>query len=142
MLRPEVGAQVHDLPAPEGDEQQGGGDAEPLDAVVGALVGVAEALLAGPEVVHLADHLADHLLNPPHLHLHRLQLLRRLDRRPVLRVRPDVHVQLDVSVRVSAACRVGGFHTHVSLVSPLKCDGFFLILHAIDMCFMLGLLRA
>lgn len=102
MLRPEVGAQVHDLPAPEADEQHGGADAEPLDAVVGALVGVAQALLARPQVVHLADDLADHLLDPAHLHLDRLQLLRRLDRGPVLGVGTDVDVQLDVAVRVSA----------------------------------------
>ena len=62
MLGTEVGAQVHDLPGPEADEQPGGGDAEPLDAVVGALVGIAQLLLALAQVVHLLHNFGRHLL--------------------------------------------------------------------------------
>lgn len=104
VLRPEVGAQVHDLPAPEGDEQGGGADAEPLDAGVGALVGVAQLLLAGAQVVHLVDDLLDHLLDAAQVRLDGAQLLGGLDGGPVLGVGADVDVQLDVARGVVVSC--------------------------------------
>lgn len=104
MLGAEVGAQVHDLPAPEADEQPRGADAEPLDARVGALVGVAQLLLARAQVVHLAHNLGRQLLDPAQVRFDGLELLRRLDGRPVLGVGANVDVELDVAEgRVGAA---------------------------------------
>lgn len=76
---PEVGPQVHDLPRPERDQQEGGHESKPLHTGVGALIGVAELLFADAEVVHLVDHLRNHLLDASQLRLDRLQLLRGLD---------------------------------------------------------------
>jgi len=106
MLRPEVGAQVHDLPDPEGDQQEGSRKAEPLDARIGALVGVAQLLLAQTQVLHLVDDLGHQLLDAAQLRLNRLELFRGLDRRPVLGVRADVHVQLDAP---EGAVHVAGY---------------------------------
>lgn len=98
--RPEVCPEIQNLPHPQPDEKEGGAKAEPLDAVVGALVGVAQLLLPCPQVVHLADNLLDHLLHAPQVRLDGLELLRCLDRRPVLGVGADVDIELDVPVRV------------------------------------------
>lgn len=97
MLGAEVGAQVHNLPSPKTDEQPGGADAEPLDTVVRALVGVAQSLLSCPEVIHLADNLSRQLLNASQLSLDRLELLGGLDGGPVLGVSANVNVELDGS---------------------------------------------
>lgn len=79
VLRSEVGAEVHNLPSPEADQQPGGGDAEPLDTVVGALVGVSQLLLSGAEVLHLGDDLAGDLFDAAELSLEGLELLGGLD---------------------------------------------------------------
>lgn len=100
MLGSEVGSEVHDLPAPERDQQQRGTYPEPLNAGIRALVGVAQLLLARPQVVHLADDIRDGLLDAPQLRLDRLQLLRRLDRGPILGVGADVDVEFHVSARI------------------------------------------
>ena len=97
---PEVRPQVQDLPDPEHDQDKGGAEPEPLDSVVGALVGVAQLLLPRPQVVHLAHDLGDHLLHTAKVGLDRLELLGGLDRGPVLRVGADVDVELDVAGRV------------------------------------------
>lgn len=101
VLAAEVGPQIHDLPAPEGNEQQGGADTEPFDTGVGALVGVSQLLLARSEVVHLGNDFGDCLLDAAELGLDRLQLLGGLDSGPVFRVGTNVDVELDVSVRVA-----------------------------------------
>lgn len=95
MLGPEVRAQVHNLPPPQPDEQPRGGHAEPLDARVGALVGVAQLLLAGAQVVHLADDLAGELFDAAELGLDGLELLGGLDGGPVFGVGADVDVEFD-----------------------------------------------
>lgn len=115
MLGPEVGPQVHDLPHPQRHQQKGGAEAEPLDAVVGALVGVSQLLLARPQVVHLADDLGDHLLDAAEVGLDGLQLLGGLDGGPVLRVGADVDVEFHVAggvvdvfgCRVLVSCKEG-----------------------------------
>lgn len=99
--KPEVGPQVQDLPDPEHDQDEGGAEAEPLDPVVGALVGVAQLLLARPQVVHLAHDLGDHLLHTAKVRLDRLELLGGLDRGPVLCVGADVDVEFHVAGRVA-----------------------------------------
>lgn len=98
--RPEVRPQVQDLPDPENDQDEGGAETEPLNPVVGALVGVAQLLLARPQVVHLAHNLGYHLLHTAKVSLDRLELLGGLNRRPVLCVGTDVDVELDVAGRV------------------------------------------
>ncbi len=107
MLRPEVGAQVHDLPPPECDEDHGGDDAEPLDAGVCALVCVAQLVLAELEVLHLLVDLADELLDAAQLGLDGLELLLGLDGGPVLGVGANVDVELNVAEGVGDApgCR-------------------------------------
>lgn len=97
---PEVRSQVQDLPDPEHDQDESGAEAEPLDPVVGALVCVAQLLLARPQVVHLAHDLGDHLLHTAKVSLDRLELFGGLDRGPVLCVGTDVDVELDVAGRV------------------------------------------
>lgn len=97
VLGTEVGAQVQDLPDPQTDEQPGGGDTEPLDARVCALVGVAQAHLASAQVLHLANHLGRKLLKATQLRLDGLELLGGLDGVPVLGVGTNVNVELDVS---------------------------------------------
>lgn len=97
VLGAKVGAQVHDLPGPQGDEQPGGADAEPLDARVCALVCVAQLLLAHAQVVHLLHDLGRELLDAAQLGLDGLELLRGLDGGPVLGVGADVDVELDVA---------------------------------------------
>ena len=88
------------MPAPEADEEHGGANAEVLDAAVGALVGVAQLLLAGAQVIHLADDFGHHLLDAAQLRLDGLELLGGLDGRPVLGVGADVDVELDVAIGV------------------------------------------
>lgn len=99
MLGSEVGAEVHDLPSPETDQEPGGSDTEPLDAVVGALVGVSELLLTGAEVLHLGNKLAGDLLDTAELSLNRLELLGGLNSRPILGVGANVDIKLDVTGR-------------------------------------------
>ncbi len=100
MLGSEVRPQVQDLPPPDADEQEGGAEAEPLDSVVGALVGVAQLLLAGAQVVHLGDDLGHELLDPAQLRLDGLQLLARLDGSPILGIGANIDVEFDVTNRV------------------------------------------
>ena len=99
---PEVCSQVDDLPRAQADENAHGAKGKPLDPLVGALVRVAQLLLARAQVLHLGHDLGHHLLHPAQFRLDRLQLLGRLDLSPVLRVRADVDVELDVSHRVRA----------------------------------------
>jgi hypothetical protein len=54
-------------------------------------------VLARAEIVHLAVDLGDELLDAAQLGLDGLELLGRLDRRPVLCVGADVDVELDVA---------------------------------------------
>lgn len=117
MLGPEVGAEVHDLPAPEADEQYGGADAEVLDSAVCALVGVAQLDLARAQVVHLIDNLGQHLLDAAQLCLNGLELLGRLNSGPVLGVGANVDIQLDVTGGGSTGCRV----EEVELAWMLSC---------------------
>jgi hypothetical protein len=95
VLGSKVGTEVHDLPSPEADEQPRGTDAEPLDTGVCALVGVAQLLLARPQVLHLAHNLGGGLFDASQLGLHGLELLGGLDGGPVLGVGANVDVELD-----------------------------------------------
>jgi hypothetical protein len=99
MLGSEIGAEVHDLPAPETNEEPGGSNTEPLDTVVGALVSISELLLSGAEVLHLSNKLAGDLLNTAELSLDRLKLLGGLDSGPVFGVGADIDIELDVTGR-------------------------------------------
>ena len=97
MLGAEIGAEVHDLPGPEADEEPGGADAEPLDARVCALVGVAELLLAAAEVLHLLDDLGGELLDAAQVGLGGLELVVGLDGGPVAGVGANLDVELDLA---------------------------------------------
>lgn len=93
------------MPPPEGDENHGGDNAEPLDAGVCALVGVAQLVLAELEVFHLAVDLADKLLDAAQLGLDGLELLGGLNGGPVLGVGADIDVELNVAERVRDVSR-------------------------------------
>lgn len=106
MLAAEVGSQVHNLPAPEADEQHGRSDAEPLDAGVGALVCVSQFLLSRAQVVHLGDNLGNGLLDAAELTLDGLELLGGLDGGPVLGIGTDIDVEFDMTVGVVRPCKI------------------------------------
>lgn len=97
MLGAEVRTQVHNLPRPKTDEEPGGADAEPLDTGVGALVGIAQRLLAVTQILHLVDNLGCHFLDTAQVGLDGLKLLGSLDGGPVLGVGADVDVELNVA---------------------------------------------
>ena len=64
---------------------------------------VSRSLCSRARVVHLGVDLADELVDAPQLRLDGLELLRRLDRVPVLCVGADVNVELDVAARGATA---------------------------------------
>lgn len=97
MLAPEITPQVHDLPCAQTDQHQHGQVAKPLDALVGALVGVPQLLLACAQVVHLGDDLADDFLDAAEFGFDGLELLAGLDGGPVLCVGADVDVEFDMA---------------------------------------------
>lgn len=97
MLGPEIRPQVHNLPDPKPNEDPRGRDAEPLDAGIGALVGITELLLPHAKVFHVAHNLLGLLVDTTQVRLDGLQLLRRLDGAPVLGVGADVDVELDAA---------------------------------------------
>jgi hypothetical protein len=99
MLGSEVGAEVHDLPTPETNQEPGGSNTEPLDTVVGALVGISELLLSGAEVLHLSNKLAGDLLNTAELSLDRLELLGGLDGGPILSIGTNIDIEFNVTGR-------------------------------------------
>lgn len=103
MLGAEVGTQVHNLPSPQPDEQPRRSNAKPLDARVGALVGIAQLLFAGAQVVHLANDLACEFFDAAEFSLDGLELLGGLDGGPVLGVGTNVDIEFDgASVRAGA----------------------------------------
>lgn len=95
MLGAEISPQVDNLPRTQTNQHTHGAEGEPLHALVGALVGVTQALLTGAEVVHLADNLGDHLLDTAEVGLDGLELLLGLDAGPVAGVGADFNVEFD-----------------------------------------------
>jgi hypothetical protein len=109
MLTPEVGPQIDNLPRTQRDQHAHSTQSKPLDALIRALIGIPQLLLACPQVIHLGDNLANHLLDPAQLCLDRLQLLARRDGIPVLGIGSYVDVELDVA-RIR---RLGGARVHI-----------------------------
>lgn len=95
MLRPEVGAQVNNLPSTKTDQHTHSSESEPLHTLIGALVGITETLLTGTEVVHLGDDVGDHLLDAAEVSLDGLQFLLGLDAGPITGVGADLDVEFD-----------------------------------------------
>lgn len=95
MLGAEVGAEVHNLPAPETNQQPRSADTEPLDTVVGALVGITQLLLTKAQVLHLVDNLGRQLLDAAQVGLDGLELLLGLDGRPVTGVGANIDIELN-----------------------------------------------
>lgn len=95
MLRPEVGAQVNNLPSTKTNQHTHSSESKPLHTLVGALVGITETLLTGTEVVHLGDDVSDHLLDAAEVGLDGLQFLLGLDAGPIAGVGTDFDVELD-----------------------------------------------
>jgi hypothetical protein len=104
VLASEVRPQVDDLPRAQTDKHSHGTKCEPLDALVCALIGVSQLLLACSEIVHLGDNFCNDLLNPPQFGLDRLQLLASLNGAPVLGVSANVNVELDVARASTLLC--------------------------------------
>ena len=100
MLGSEVSPQVHNLPSSQTDQHTHRAEREPLHSLVGALVGVAETLLAGSEVIHLGDDVSDHLLETSKICFHRLELLLRLDAGPVTGVGANFNIEIDFTVGI------------------------------------------
>jgi predicted RNase H-like nuclease len=92
MLRPEVSAEVHNLPRTKSHQHTHGADSKPLDALVCALIRISQLDLTSSQVVQLGDNLRGNLADPLELCFHRLQLLAGLDGVPVLGVGADVDV--------------------------------------------------
>lgn len=97
---PEVSPEIDNLPGAEPNQHAHGAKGEPLHALIGALVGIPQLLLARPEVFHLADNLLHHLLDTAEVGLDGLELLLALDAGPITRVGANVDVELDRPVRV------------------------------------------
>ena len=114
---PEISPQVHDLPRAQPHQHPHRPKRKPFDALIGALVRVPKLLLPRPEVVHLSDNLPDQLFDASQLRLDRLQLLLRLDGRPVSGVGADVNVQFNVAGWASSPWIMGLAH------SPLRVGG-------------------
>ncbi|KAI6752756.1 hypothetical protein HG530_013508 [Fusarium avenaceum] len=128
MLGSEVGTEVHDLPAPETNKEPGCSDTKPLDTVVGALVGVSELLFSGAEVLHLGHELAGDLFDTAELSFDGLELLSRLDGRPILGVGANVDVELDVAasnnvLEADIKGSVGVREVHHHAISLITIDG-------------------
>ena len=101
MLGPEVRPQVHNLPRTQRHEHSHGSNGEPLDSLVGALVGISQLDLTAPQVVQLGHNFGRNFTDSLQLGFHGLQLLACLDGIPVFCVGANVDVELDVAVRVS-----------------------------------------
>lgn len=99
MLGAEVGTEIHNLPSPETNQQPRGADAEPLDTVVGALVGIAQLLLTKTQVLHLVNNLGRQLLNAAQVCLDGLELLLGLDGGPVTGVGANIDIELNSAGR-------------------------------------------
>lgn len=104
VLGAEISTEVHDLPGPKTNQQPRGADTEPLDTRVCALVGITQLLLTKTQEFHLVHNLRRKLLDTAQLCLDRVELLLRLNGRPVASVGANVNIQLDSTVsRVRAA---------------------------------------
>jgi len=100
MLRPEVRSEVYNLPRTQCHQHAHGGNGEPLDTLVRALVGISQPDLTSSQVVQLGDNLRGNLADPLELCFNRPQLLSGLNGVPVFGIRTNVDVQLDVAVWV------------------------------------------
>lgn len=95
MLGAEVGTEVHNLPSPETNQQPRGADTEPLDTVVGALVGITQLLLTKAQILHFVNNLGRQLLDAAQVGLDGLELLLGLDGRPVTGVGANIDIELN-----------------------------------------------
>lgn len=95
VLRSEISPQVDNLPRAQTHQHSHGAEGEPLDTLIGALIGIAETLLAGTQVLHLCDDVLDHLFDTAEVGLDGLELLLNLNAGPVAGVGADLDVELD-----------------------------------------------
>lgn len=95
MLGTEISPQVNNLPSTQTNQHTHGAESEPLHALVGAFVGITQALLTGTEIFHLADNLGDHLLDTAEVGLDGFELLLGLDAGPVAGIGADFNVEFD-----------------------------------------------
>lgn len=100
MLGPEVRPQVHNLPRTQRHQHSHGSNGEPLDALVGALVGISQLDLTASQVIQLGHNLRRNFTDSLQLGFHGLELLACLDGIPIFCVCTNVDVELDVAVRV------------------------------------------
>lgn len=93
--KPEISPQINDLPSSQPNQHPHRPKCKPLDPLVRTLVGIPQLLLSRAQVLHLADDLADHLLNASQVNFDGLELLLDLDAGPVAGVGADVDVEFD-----------------------------------------------
>jgi len=115
---PEICPQIHDLPRPQSNQHSHRAKRKPLDPLIRTLIRIPKLLFSRPQIVHLPHNLRYQLLNAPKLRLNRLQLLLRLNGRPVAGVGADVDVQFDM-----AGGRHDGFYGSLSVWAVLG-DGW------------------
>ena len=107
MLGPEVRPEVHDLPRTQRHEHAHSSNGEPLDTLVGALIGISQLDLTASQVVQLSHNLGCNLANPLELCFNGLELLACLNCIPVFCVGTNVDVKFDIAVRVGDCVRCG-----------------------------------
>lgn len=100
MLGAEVGTQVNDLPRAQTNKHTHSAEGEPLDTLIGALVGITQTLFTAAEVFHLADDVSNHFLDATEVGLDGLQLLLGLNAGPVAGVGTDLNIKFNFTGRV------------------------------------------
>lgn len=93
--KPKVSPQINNLPSTQPNQHAHSPKRKPLDALIRALVGIPQLLLARTQVLHLVDDFGDHLLDAAQFGLDGPELLLGLDAGPVAGVGADVDVEFD-----------------------------------------------
>lgn len=95
VFRSEVSPQVNNLPSTEPNKHTHGPESEPLNTLIGALIGITQTLLTGTQVLHLGNDIGNHLFDAAEVCLDGLELLLRLDAVPVAGVGANVDIKFD-----------------------------------------------
>ena len=97
VLGAEVSAEVDDLPRAQSNQHADRAKGEPLDSLVGALVGITETLLTGTQIVHLSHNIGNHLFDAAEVGLDGLELLLGLNAGPIAGIGANFNIELDIT---------------------------------------------